>query len=565
MIVELIYRTTKIFYLNLKNVIMIRLLILGFSILISGCSRYSTYFRYGVIKKEYNAYYINDSLRFSYEFPSDYEQVVDKRQINSKLDSLELHNLQHYLLGYFKTKDAPMLEHFVFFIPKTKATLLNACSLKDTTVIDVNNFFIYKKSSIDFKGSILILAFSKQQYFENLKNEYIAQVFPSLNIGVNYKSNMKFKDPFSLARDLSLNSDSTVNYLLPLLKLENSIENYNSENMEYTYIQTLATFNSFISNLESKQYELNKQWQSKNYMSKRDYSKIKILFYDHEVISQIIEKCKNQSIVMINENHFSPNHRLLVNLLLDSLYANGFRYFGLEALWENTNDLHSRGYCITKSGFYTREPSMSNLINYAIKKGYKVFGYDDYSNQREANQAKNIYEATFKKDINAKVIILAGFGHISENQSNSKNMMASEFFKAYKINPLTIDQCEFDTKINKNYLAYIDTNSIKNEKKLKADIYISNNLDYNIFSLLMGYSKRKIQVNHELQDYPYIISFFNKSNYSDNKTTIPIYNYIIRNKNNQNKINLYLPNIELEWSIKNKNNKCFKNNFISIN
>lgn len=46
----------------------------------------------------------------------------------------------------------------------------------------------------------------------------------------------------------------------------------------------------------------------------------------------IIERSKNEGIIIINEAHHQPLHRVFTASLLQGLYENGFRYLGLEAL-----------------------------------------------------------------------------------------------------------------------------------------------------------------------------------------------------------------------------------------
>lgn len=558
MIAELIFRIKKIFIPNHSIAIIIRIIILGFSFSIMGCNRYSQFYPYGQVLEEFYSFYINDSLRVSYRFPADYEKVEDQIKIKKKLNPLQLQQMMPFLLAYFKTKDIPELEHFIFFIPKLKEKVLSDNRFPtDSVSIDTVRFFICKSTYIDEKGHFLILAMSKKEYFSNLRNEYIGTVFPSLKLGDHFKSEINIKDPFSLANEVSVSDDSTVNYLLPIIKLKSAENNYVNGNMKTTYIQALATYYSFIGNTSSELNRLKKQWRNQNYMAGRDDSDVSILNFDNDAVNQIIERCKNQSLVMINENHFYPGHRLMVNLLIDSLYEHGFRYFGLEGLWENSDEIVSRGYCISKSGFYTREPSMSNLIKYSIKKGYKVFGYDDFTELRESNQATNIYNASLKNDPNAKVLILAGFGHISERQSNGRNMMAAEFSRNFNINPLTIDQCEFDIGRNKSYFGIIDSNSIISKKKLQADIYVANKLDYDKFAQIMGYTKAEIFIDLKINDFPLILNLFDKTHYSENSTVIPTHNLIIE-KNDSRKIEFYIPKIDLIWTLRNKYNEILQ-------
>lgn len=190
---------------------------------------------------------------------------------------------------------------------------------------------------------------------------------------------------------------------------------------------------------------------------------------------------------MINENHYAPNHRMLVYLMLNELYAKGFRYLALEALWDSESELKERQFCTTYSGFYTREPIMNSLVDYALALGYSVFGYDDLSQgahtDLETKQAQNIFNATLKGDPSAKVIVLAGDTHIDERQNERlvNNAMAAQFNVLYGIDPLTINQTKFYGVMDKHRIGIVDSPYFEEEAdEIKpADIYISNNLTKN--------------------------------------------------------------------------------------
>ena len=204
-----------------------------------------------------------------------------------------------------------------------------------------------------------------------------------------------------------LDTDSVINYLLPILKLEKTEENYLIGQQFNTYIQALATYNSFISNNELKMKTLNKKWRKLNYMGYRNDNNIGILLSDNKALEYLKNLCYNERVVMFNENHFSINHRLLIHLLLKDLYEHGFRYLAFECIWEKEYTLMKRGYTLVNTGFYSREPMMNNLIKEGLSLGFKVFGYDDYSNNRELNQSINIYNKSIKIDSLAKVIVFS--------------------------------------------------------------------------------------------------------------------------------------------------------------
>ena len=131
----------------------------------------------------------------------------------------------------------------------------------------------------------------------------------------------------------------------------------------------------------------------------------------------ILKRAKNEEIVIINEAHHNPKHRLFTKSLLRELYQNGFRYLGLEAL--DDTQINTRKFPNQTSGFYTNEPEFGNLIHEAIQLGFTVFGYEatEFANakEREIAQAKNIL-AFLGTQPKGKVLIHCGFDHAYEGE-----------------------------------------------------------------------------------------------------------------------------------------------------
>src|SRR5690606_27232652 len=105
----------------------------------------------------------------------------------------------------------------------------------------------------------------------------------------------------------------------------------------------------------------------------------------------IIERSKNERIIIINEAHHQPLHRVFTASLLLGLYESGFRYLGLEALAEDSL-LNIRKWPQVGDGYYTSEPQFGNLIREASRLGFTLFGYEspEKGRERELGQAKNI-------------------------------------------------------------------------------------------------------------------------------------------------------------------------------
>jgi hypothetical protein len=45
-----------------------------------------------------------------------------------------------------------------------------------------------------------------------------------------------------------------------------------------------------------------------------------------------LNRAKNEKLIIINEAHHNIKHRVFTTSLLQGLYDNGYRFFGLEAL-----------------------------------------------------------------------------------------------------------------------------------------------------------------------------------------------------------------------------------------
>ena len=176
----------------------------------------------------------------------------------------------------------------------------------------------------------------------------------------------------------------------------------------------------------------------------------------------ILARAGHEQIVMINEAHHVPLHRVFTLSLLAGLYQQGYRYFGAETLSKGDQGLAKRGYPVTSptdyaanSGYYTAEPQYGNLIREALRLGFTVFAYDavpdvppaDFARQREVQQARNI-QKILQADPAAKILIHAGYDHIREDSLGSSwgKAMAGRLQEFTGINPFTINQEKLSEK-----------------------------------------------------------------------------------------------------------------------
>jgi len=265
---------------------------------------------------------------------------------------------------------------------------------------------------------------------------YIILVFPL------YSFSQQVTDPFKIGAKLYSNGnylgarDTVLNIKNAYYLAHNIQENTVSPTLED---QALAFFESLV----GETYTLN--WR----MSKLRAKKGEQVNFT-PALEYIIKASKDKQVVMINEDHNTPKHRILTYNLLEDFYVAGFRYLAVEAL-ENDSSILKLGFPQISSGYYTAEPNMGNLLKKAIKLGFKLIPYEStdrtryngksesyLQNIREVNQAKNI-NTILIKDPSAKILVHAGHGHIWERGGDV--IFMAEYFKILSgIDPLTINQ-----------------------------------------------------------------------------------------------------------------------------
>lgn len=218
------------------------------------------------------------------------------------------------------------------------------------------------------------------------------------------------------------------------------------------YYQVLAWYYSYVGEVTRAEQLFSKEVTGNDTtpINFEAYKKIKIS-QDFELFKKATEHTK---IVMINEAHHQPQHRVFTYNCLEELYRQGFRYLLLEALSNSDSLINKRGYPeIGKSGTYTKEPLYGQLIRKAINLGFKIVAYDYGSqgcvynpeqpfycaNKRELYASKNI-QKILNQDSTAKIIIHCGYDHVNE-RTNDDWIKLAEFIKIISsVDPVTVNQ-----------------------------------------------------------------------------------------------------------------------------
>lgn len=123
------------------------------------------------------------------------------------------------------------------------------------------------------------------------------------------------------------------------------------------------TFSSFLG--ENRLYKHLSQLESRIKLN----DTISKLIKEHaisnsSVLNTIVDKAKQHKTVMINENHFYPNHRILIYDLLETLKDIAYTHLALEALDTSQDSLLNleHAYPTLKTGFYTSEQNYGHVL-----------------------------------------------------------------------------------------------------------------------------------------------------------------------------------------------------------
>lgn len=185
---------------------------------------------------------------------------------------------------------------------------------------------------------------------------------------------------------------------------------------------------------------------------------------------QVIEAAKKSRILIINEAHHLPQHRVFTTSLLKDLYQQGYRYLGLEALF--SHNPKSR-FIIKENGYYTQEPEFGNLIYKAIAIGFTLFEYEaaegKNGKEREIEQAQNI-KNFIDKNPDGKILIHCGYAHAYENEYQPwEKAMAGRLKDLTQIDPVTVDQTIFLERANPEHMHYFQRKNLQEKPIVLKD------------------------------------------------------------------------------------------------
>lgn len=299
----------------------------------------------------------------------------------------------------------------------------------------------------------------------------------------------------------------------------------------------------------------------------------------------IIERSKEEQIIIINEAHHNARHRVFTASLLKELYENGYRFFGLEALSDTL--INDRKFPTLKTGYYVKEPQMANLIREALQIGFTLFEYEategKNGKEREIEQAENI-KKIIDKNPNSKFLIHCGYDHVIEGTPKIKRWekaMAGRLKEITNRNPFTIDQVTYSEKSdlkftnpvielvnNTSSVVLIDEkgslfNGLSNAEQVDCQIihpitkYYNNRPDW----LSLSKERKKYSIpKSKIKEYPVLALAYKDNEYEHEGIPVDI----VEIKNANQIPNLIVQNGNYQIIIKDKNYKIVNHYSVKI-
>jgi hypothetical protein len=262
--------------------------------------------------------------------------------------------------------------------------------------------------------------------------------------------------------------------------------------------QFLATINSFMSNNKSYDSLINRYEKStkEEYNSiVDDLAKAEGVYKNESVFSKIAQIAKDNSVIILNEDHYYPKHRFFTMELLEILKLNGYLDLSLEAFSPSDK---SDFIPNNDNGTYTGEPYYAHFLRKAKAMGFKIHGHENFdkSIDRELGQAKNILKIL---EINpkAKIFVYVGHSHIEKEYLNKK-WMAQYLKELSGINPITINQVAICAD-NKEELMLIPREYLNDSTKVKssADFFLVNNMKPSLKRIYPNAVFKEAKIRHK--------------------------------------------------------------------
>lgn len=503
--------------------------------------------------------FYNNLLDVSIEIPKGvvYDDLskIKKSALQKRIGNSKDVTAAHLFLSY---KTDQNLETFYFFekIEKPSDTIVHEKLLQNDSI---NGIIVYEK----IKGSKRIVALTRMSANTNhleKATESMRKVHLD-SISLNKLSYMQLFNYYT--------TEPHKNYLQGREKIKKApikdpkkimlkdplyltINSYIGDNKEY---------DALIKGYESDKSDFNRTVL--NSLSQNEVKK------EEAVIAAIGDLANDNQMIILNEDHFYPKHRLFAMNLLDVLKQKGFTVISMETFTPNYST-NTAPVPNAKNGFYIKDPYFGHFVRKANAMGFTLVGHEnsDQKIDREIGQARNVMKI-LEKDPKAKIFIYVGHGHLEEE--GKKRLMANYLKEYSNIDPVTINQETVMMK-TKEKLVLLPKSVFAKDTLMKssADYFLINNLEANLQSVYPNQVFKKVSLKDQkfipLKNQELLVDVFLLDEYNTTKNAdllIPIQSTLITPKSDTIETNL--PVGQYYITVKSANNDLFSFNRIEVN
>ena len=510
-----------------------------------------------VIKHNYfnEDYFYNDSLKISIDFWSSIEFLDLKKLKRSNINLKKykyLFKKQILVACESKVNNYKILIYYDS-IKKPKDDFVHQEKILEDTINKISIFEKYKGTT---KVIIYVESFEKNnKYSTVIGNELLNKItidgynsskLSSMNIFNNYSAKN------SLQARKKILTEPTEKIIYKGLKW-----------------QLLATTNSFMSNNSSYDtliFNYEKKRKEKYNVFIHGVTNYSDTYLNNAVFEEIGKITKENRVLILNEDHYYPKHRIFGMELLEILKANGYKYISLEAF----NVDNKITFIPNKSnGTYINESYFAHFIRKSKELGFVILGHENYDDNldRELGQAKNLMKV-FENDVDAKIFAYVGHSHLEE--VNIKKKWMAQYFKELSgINPVTINQVAVCADTHHELMLIPGSRFTGDlDTKSSADYFLVNNIKP---SLRKNYPKvifKNVKIESkrfkEYKNQEMLVEVVDFSEWNlIKRSAIPIENILIIPKGK--KIELNLPIGKYHVLVKTEDNTTIYDNDIIVN
>ena len=232
----------------------------------------------------------------------------------------------------------------------------------------------------------------------------------------------------------------------------------------------------------------------------------------------------DSDIIMLNETHDLPDHRVFAQSLLVRLKEQGYTYIAIEALNSDPNvEIIKSNYATNSSSIYVKNYFYANFINEAVRLGFEILSYepivmDNRRGRRDKKMSLNIKEKWNPEK--GKLFIYCGWSHLEKREYWLRDYLDKQYpsLKIRSINEVWLNPDHplglqeklrkklNDVKVSSFLMRDNEFFTLKNTYDFELIHPVGDSFNDRMMKLCSDYKLSKLKItNHE--DFNYLVVY----------------------------------------------------------